>query len=165
MSLLALIRVLRARAVIIFWAVLVACVAAWLVSRLVPQTYTSSATVQADSIQENLLTGMVEPRLRVSEFLGQQAAIISSRTVALQVIEVLEAENYVSRAQYEQDWRAATGGEIVPGSDARLWFADRLAKRLSVKANVDHSTLIISYTSENPSRASRYANAFADAYM
>ncbi len=165
MSLLALFGVLRARAAIIIWAVLVACAVAWLVSRLVPQTYTSHAIVQADSIQENLLTGMVEPRLRVSEFLGQQAAVISSRTVALQVVDVLEQEGYVSRAQYETEWRDVTGGELVPGNDAKLWFADRLSKSLSVRANVDHSTLTIGYTSENASMSARYANAYADAYM
>ncbi len=165
MSLLALFSVLRARAIIIFWAIMVATIAALLVARVVPQTYEASAKVQVDSIQENLLTGLVEPRLRVSEFLGQQAAIVTSRTVALKVVDILTLEGYISIAQYESNWREITGGELVPGNDSRLWTADQLIEDLVVRSNVAESTLTITYRGDSPSNAARFSNAFADAYM
>lgn len=165
MSIVAFLSVLRARAIIIIWAALIATLAAFLIARIVPQNYEAAAKVQVDSIQENLLTGLAEPRLRVSEFLGQQAAIVTSRTVALKVLRDLIGESYISFEQYEDDWRKTTGGELVPGNDARLWTADQLLDRLVVRQNIAESTLTIIYRGENPSQAARFANAFADSYM
>ena len=165
MSILAFLSVLRARAIIIIWAAMIATLAAVLIAQVIPQNYEAAAKVQVDSIQENLLTGLAEPRLRVSEFLGQQAAIVTSRTVALKVVRDLAAEGSISLDQYEDQWRAETGGELVPGNDMRLWTADQLLERLTVRQSIAESTLTIIYRGESPSQAARYANAFADAYM
>ena len=74
MGFLALISVLNARKFVVAAAVAVSCVIALLAGIITPTEYKSTARVQVDSRQKNPLTGLFEPRLRVSEFLGQQAA-------------------------------------------------------------------------------------------
>ncbi len=157
--------VLKFRKAIILWSLIVgACVAAILAVAL-PARYVSSSTVQVDSIQRNAITGLVEPRLKISEFLGQQAAIASSRTVALEVINDLTAEGFLVLSDYEERWRKETGGELVAGNDPRLWAGDQLLRDLTVTATDLGGTLELSYAASDPAQAARIANAFASAYM
>jgi uncharacterized protein involved in exopolysaccharide biosynthesis len=164
-GLLALLDVLRARKMTVMLAVVVAGLIAFALGALLPKHYQSTARVQVDSLKENLLTGFFEPRVRVSEFLGQQAAVAGSRAVALQVYDGLIDEGYFVRETFEADWRGKTGGELVPGNDARLWAADQLLKKLNISVDALESTLSISFRSGDPAQSSRIANAFATAYM
>lgn len=68
-------------------------------------------------------------------------------------------------ADFEEQWREETGGEIIPGNDARLWAADQLLKNLSIKSVAIESTLALTFRSDSPAQAARVANAFSDAYM
>ncbi|MEL6371614.1 MAG: Wzz/FepE/Etk N-terminal domain-containing protein [Pseudomonadota bacterium] len=157
--------VLRYRRLIILWSVLVAACVATVIGFALPKSYVSAARVQVDSKQKNNLTGLFEPRVRVAEFLGQQAAIAGSRAVALNVVDQLVEDGVVSLADYEEQWREETGGEAEPGNDLRLWAADELRNKLEIKADALESTLQISYRSEDPARAARIANGFANGYM
>ena len=154
-----------ARKFLIAWAVLVSACVAVAAGLIIPKEYEATAKVQVDSVQKNLVTGLFEPRVRVSEFLGQQAAVAGSRTVALQVIDTLTAEGYFAMSDFEAQWRRKTGGELVPGNDARLWAADELIRKLTVRADALESTIQLTFRSENPSQSARIANAFANAYM
>ena len=165
MSIFAFLSVLRARAFIIAWSTVVAVCAAMLVARALPQNYEAFAKIQIDNMREDLLTGLSERSPRVAEFLGQQSAIVTSRTVALKVVTTLVNEGFLSLPEYEERWRVETGGELLPGNDLRRWTADQLIERLTVRQSISESTLIISYRGEHPVIASRYTNAFADAYM
>ncbi len=165
MGLLALFSLIAARKWMVAFAVAIAAVIALGVGVLVPKNYHSTARVQVDSLKENLLTGLFEPRVRVAEFLGQQAAIAGSRTVALQVYDALIEDGYFLRDELVAEWREKTGGEIIAGNDARLWAADQLLRQLEISADALESTLAISYRSDDPAQASRVANAFATAYM
>jgi len=138
-----------------------AAIASW----KLPKQYESEAMVQVDSIQKNNLTGRIETSVRVSEFLGQQAAVAQSRTVALVVFDQLVEENFISMADFENNWREKTGGETVPGSDARLWAADQLLSRLTVTGNALASSLMFNFVSSDPSQSAKLANAFANGYM
>ncbi len=153
------------RRYIIIWTVLVATIVATIAGVLLPKQYQSTARVQVDSIQRNNLTGDIEPRVKVSEFLGQQAAIAGSRTVALNVIDTLTSRGYINLADLEENWRKETKGELVAGNDLRLWAGERLIKKLSIEAKAMESTLGITYRGADPAQAARIANAFADAYM
>ena len=161
----ALFSVLKARWLLLACAIGVGFVTSLTLGVIIPKTYRSSAVVQVDGIQENLLTGLFEPRVRVSEFLGQQAAIAGSRTVAVDVFDRLVEEGYISESEFEEEWRAQTGGELSGGVDLRLWASDELLKKLEIGANANESTLEIIFASAEPRDASRIANAFADAYM
>jgi uncharacterized protein involved in exopolysaccharide biosynthesis len=161
----ALYRTLAARRAIVGWAVLVGAAVALSAGLALPKIYESSATVLVDSIQKDTVTGLYEPRLRVAEFLGQQAAIASSRTVALETFNLLADEGFIAFADFEQRWRRETGGELVIGNDARLWAADELVRNLFIRADAVEGTLKIAYRGEDPSEAARIANGFAVSYM
>ena len=165
MGLAALLSVLSARKLTVLFAVAIAGATAFLLGMALPKNYKSTARVQVDSLQENLLTGLFEPRIRISEFLGQQAAVASSRNVALQVYDNLVAEGVFLPELFEADWRERTGGEIVPGNDPRLWAADQLLRELEISADALESTLSITFRSDDPAQAAKIANAFASAYM
>lgn len=164
-SFVALYRTLVARRLIVGWSILVSATVALIAGILLPTVYESSAKVLVDTIQKDTVTGLYEPRLRVAEFLGQQAAIATSRTVALETFNQLSDEGFIALADFEQRWRRETGGEIVAGNDARLWAADELVKNLTIDADAVEGTLRIAYRSEDPTEAARIANGFAAAYM
>jgi uncharacterized protein involved in exopolysaccharide biosynthesis len=158
-------RVAALRKLIIGWCAAVGLAVGLVLAVALPPHYASSAKVQVDSIQRNMLTGIAEPRLRVAEYLGQQAAVASSRTVAIEVIRRLEADGAFRLADYEERWRTETGGERTPGNDARLWAADQLLRDLTVKADDIGSTIEFVYRADDPAVAAQIANAFAGAYM
>ena len=164
MGLLALLSVLNARRFLVLYAVAIAAATALAVGLLLPKTYVATARVQVDSLQVNTLTGLFEPRQRVTEFLGQQAAVAGSRTVALQVYDRLIEDGFFVRDEFEAEWREKTGGELTPGNDARLWAADQLLKKLEISADGLESTIAMSFRGEDPAQAARVANAFATAY-
>lgn len=160
-----LFNVVKHRRLIILWSVAVGLCVGVIFSVILPTKYMSTAKVQVDSLQRNSLTGLIEPRVRVGEYLGQQAAIASSRTVALEVIRSLSAEGFVVLSDFEERWREVTGGELVAGNDLRLWVADEMLRDLEIKANEIESTLELGFRAEDPAQAARIANAFASAYM
>jgi uncharacterized protein involved in exopolysaccharide biosynthesis len=165
MGVVALLRTLKARSLIVAWAVVVSTVVALAAGLVLPKTYESTAKVLVDSIQKDTITGLYEPRLRVSEFLGQQAAIAGSRAVALETFNTLADEGHIAAVEFEERWRRETGGELVAGNDPRLWAADELLKRLKIEADAVEGTLKITFLSEDPAQAARAANGFAAAYM
>ncbi|OFW99936.1 MAG: hypothetical protein A3E78_15720 [Alphaproteobacteria bacterium RIFCSPHIGHO2_12_FULL_63_12] len=157
--------VLKFRKLILIWATAVGLGVGVLLGVVLPTKYLSAAKVQVDSLQRNELTGLIEPRVRVGEYLGQQAAIASSRTVAIEVIDQLSKDGFIVLSDFEELWRNETGGESVVGNDLHLWAADRLLRDLSVTSNEIESTLELGFRAEDPSQAARVANAFASAYM
>ncbi len=165
MGIIALLNVLAVRRLMVGWAVLVGGLVGLAACFILPMQYSATSRVQVDSIQRNSLTGLVEPRVRVGEFLGQQAAVATSRTVALQVIDRLVADGAIALEDYETRWRQETGGEALAGNDSRLWAADQLLRNLKVSADPIESTLAINYVASDPAEAARIANAFASAYM
>jgi len=165
MGILALWSVLQARKFLIAWSVFVAVVIALAAGIIIPKEYESTSKVQVDALQKNPLTGLFEPRVRVAEFLGQQSAIAGSRTVALEVIDRLVAEGFFVMSDFEAEWRKQTGGELIAGNDARLWAADQLLEKLTIKGDALESTLSISFRADDPAQTARITNAFAGAYM
>lgn len=157
--------VLRFRKLIVLWAAAVGLGVGIALSIALPTKYLSASKVQVDSLQRNELTGLIEPRVRVGEYLGQQAAVASSRTVALEVITRLSDEGFIILGDFEERWRKETGGETVAGNDLRLWAADELLRDFEVTANEIASTLELGFRAEDPAQAARVANAFASAYM
>ena len=165
MGLLPFFAVLRARFLLIFWVFLICASIAGFIGSIIPPRYQAEAILQVDATTENLVTGMQEPRQRVHEFLGQQAAIAGSRATALLAVDQLIATGDLSLASYENLWQEKTGGELSPGNDLKTWIADELLRHTSISTDALQSTLIISYSGQSPIEAARYASAFADAYM
>jgi len=162
---LAFLRTLKARRLIVLWAVIVGGAVALATGLLLPKTYFASAKVLVDSIQKDTITGLYEPRLRVSEFLGQQAAIAGSRAVALETINALEADRTIDLSEFEAQWRRKTGGELVAGNDLKLWAADQLLDNVKVAADAVEGTIEIGFAGGDPAEAARIANSLASSYM
>ncbi len=165
MGLAELLAVLKFRKAIILWSLLVGALTAGALALVLPVRYLSSSLVQVDSIQRNAITGLVEPRVKVAEFLGQQAAVAASRTVALRVIDDLTSEGFLVLSDYEARWIKETGGVLVAGNDLKSWAADQLLKDLAVTATDLGSTLELAYSAGRPAEAARISNAFATAYI
>lgn len=165
MGLVSLLATFTARKYLIAFAFTIGALVALAAGLVIPKQYRSTAIVQVDSLQENLLTGLFEPRVRLNEFLGQHAAIAKSRTVSLEVFDKLNAEGFFVAADFENEWRRKTKAELIPGNDPRLWAGDQLLEKLDVRADTNGSTLSISFQSEDPAQSARIANAFANAYM
>ena len=165
MGFIALLQIIRIRWAVVLTAAICGLSAATIAASLLPSKYQSTSRVLVDSIQRNTLTGLVEPRVRVAEFLGQQAAIASSRTVALDVLRRLEADGILVIEDLRDEWTKQTGGILLGGNDLRLWAADRLLLNLSVEANSLESTLSLTYRADQPTLAAQIANAFAASYM
>jgi len=165
MGIFELISVIHYRKAILAWSICVCVAVAIFTGMILPKKFSSTAKVQVDSVQRNTLTGLVEPRVKIAEFLGQQAAIATSRSVAIDVFDALEAEGFLAMADFETQWREETGGELLAGNDARLWAADQFLENLFVEADALESTLEIGFRADDPSQAARVANAFANEYM
>ena len=160
-----LLSVLKFRKLILLWSAAVGLAVGLTLGAALPTKYLSASKVQVDSLQRNELTGLIEPRVRVGEYLGQQAAIASSRTVALEVINQLSDEGFIVLGDFEDRWRKETGGETVAGNDLKLWAADELLRDLEVTSNEIESTLALGFRADDPAQAARVANSFASAYM
>jgi len=156
---------LKARKGLILFAALGFAALAALFAVKSTKMYQASAIVQVDSDQKNTLTGRLETTVRVGEFLGQQAAIAQSRTVALVVIDQLVEEGFFSMGDFEETWRKRTGGETIAGNDARLWAADQILSRLTVTGDALASSLRFTFISDDPSHSAKLANTFANSYM
>ncbi len=165
MGVLDLLGVLKFRRAILAWSLAVGLAVGLALGALLPTKYLSAARVQVDSLQRNTLTGLIEPRVRVGEFLGQQAAVAGSRTVALEVINRLSTEGFLVLSDFDPQWRRETGGEVIAGNDLSLWAADELLNNLEIKANEIESTIEIGFRANDPAQAARIANAFASSYM
>ncbi len=165
MGVLDFLSVLKFRRLVVLWAAAVGLCVGLALAALLPVKYLSVSKVQVDSLQRNNLTGLIEPRVRVGEYLGQQAAVASSRAVALEVINQLTDEGFIVLSDFEDRWRSETGGELVAGNDLRLWAADQLLRDFEVTANEIGSTLELGFRAKDPAQAARVANAFASAYM
>lgn len=156
---------LKARKWLILLCALLMAALGALASYKLPKVYEARSVVQVDSDQKNALTGRLENTVRVGEFLGQQAAIAQSRTVALVVIDRLIEEGFFSMVDFEDTWRKRTGGETIAGNDARLWAADQILASLTVKGDALASSLTFTFVSSDPSQSAKLSNAFSSAYM
>ncbi|MEM8770108.1 MAG: Wzz/FepE/Etk N-terminal domain-containing protein [Pseudomonadota bacterium] len=165
MGIFALFSVLKARRWVLITAILAGGAVALAIGVVLPREFESVARVQVDSRHENPLTGLYEPRVRINEFLGQQSAVASSRTVGLKVYDRLVEEGFFLPETFTAEWREKTGGELVAGNDVRLWVADKLLDKLEIRANSLESTLEFAFRSDQPDHASRLANTFAQSYM
>lgn len=128
-------------------------------SFLSEKTYKATALLVLDAKVTDPLTGAMVPNLlTMPVYFATQVDIITSRRVALKVVDALKfAENPQARAQFE----TATKGK----GNIRDWLADLLVAKLDVKPSKESSILELNYSGSDPQFATVMANAFADAYI
>ncbi|MYN29082.1 chain length determinant protein EpsF [Duganella levis] len=149
--------ILRARQRII-WITLVTVVAVTaVVSLLIPKTYKATASVLLNYKGVDPVTGLTLPGQLLPGYMATQIDIISSKNVALRVVDALKLADNPAVVQQFND---ANGGGNV-----RDWLASLLLRKLEIVPSKESSVVEISFGGADPQFVSAVANAFADEYQ
>lgn len=150
--------ILRARQRIIWLTLVVVVLATLAVSLYLPKTYKGTASVLLNYKGVDTVTGLAMPGQLMAGYMATQIDIISSKNVALHVVDALKlAQNPAVVAQFN----AATGGE----GTLRDWLANLLLKKLEVVPSRESSVVEISFSGSDPQFVASIANAFAEEYQ
>ncbi|WP_305821848.1 chain length determinant protein EpsF [Massilia brevitalea] len=122
------------------------------------KTYTATTSVLLNYKGVDPLTGLTMPGQLLPGYMATQIDIISSKNVALRVVERLRmASNPAVIAQFQE----ATEGR----GTVRDWLADLLLRKLDIKPSRESSVVEISFKGADPGFAAAVANAFAEEYQ
>jgi succinoglycan biosynthesis transport protein ExoP len=158
MSLHQFLLILLARKKIIL-ATLVATVALALGASLVlSKTYKATASVLLNYKGVDPLTGLTMPGQLLPGYMATQIDIISSKNVALRVVDALRLASVPAVMQQFRDANEGRGS-------VRDWLADLLLKKLDIVPSRESSVVEISFKGADPQFAAAVANAFADEYQ
>jgi succinoglycan biosynthesis transport protein ExoP len=125
------------------------------VIKLLPKSYTSTATLKVDSDLKDPLAGEIGPGER-GGYIPTEMQLMRSDEVLLAVIDHLDLT-------HNKELAAGYSGDPA---NLREWVKERLYKILDVQQGVEGSLLInVTATSRNPLMAAQLANAVADAYV
>ncbi len=150
--------ILKARFWIILITFLLVVTTTVVVSLLLPKSYTATTSLVLNYKGMDPVTGVVLPAQLMPGYMATQIDIITSRNVAIKVVDQL---NFAKSASAQQQFIDDTKGK----GDIRTWFADLLLKKLDVKPSRESSVIEISFSGADPEFAAAVANAFADAYQ
>lgn len=150
--------ILFARKKILLLTLAVTVLATLVVSLLLPKSYQATSTVVMNYKGIDPLTGLAMPGQLMPGYMATQIDIISSKNVALRVVDHLRlAESPAVQAQFNED----TGGE----GTVRDWLADLLLRKLEVEPARESSVVGISFKGSDPAFSAAVANAFAEEYQ
>jgi chain length determinant protein EpsF len=150
--------VLRARKKIILFTLLFTVAVTVVVSLLLPKTYKATSSVILNYKGVDPLTGMSMPGQLLPGYVATQIDIITSKNVALRVVDSLKLAQ--SPAVIEQFNDSEDGRGTV-----RDWLADLLLKKLEIVPSRESSVIEISFRGADPQFVAAIANAFADEYQ
>nr|WP_315252982.1 chain length determinant protein EpsF [uncultured Duganella sp.] len=150
--------ILRARYKIILITLLITVVTTFVVSTLLPKTYTASSSVLLNARGVDPITGLSMPGQMLPGYMATQVDIITSKNVALRVVDRLKlAESPAVVAQFNE----ATGGR----GSVRDWLADLLLRKIEAMPSKESSLVEISFKGSDPQFVAAVANAFAEEYQ
>jgi chain length determinant protein EpsF len=122
------------------------------------KTYTATASVLLNYKGVDPLTGLTMPGQLLPGYMATQIDIISSKNVALRVVDRLRlASSPVVITQFEE----ATEGK----GTVRDWLADLLLRRIDIRPARESSVVEISFKGADPAFSAAVANAFAEEYQ
>ena len=150
--------ILLARKKVILSTLLVTVLLALGWSLVQQKTYTATASVLLNYKGVDPLTGLTMPGQLLPGYMATQIDIISSKTVALRVVDSLRL---ASSPAVQKQWQEASDGQ----GSARDWLADLLLKKLEIMPSRESSVVAISFKGADPAFAAAVANAFADEYQ
>lgn len=127
-------------------------------SLLQSKTYKATASVLLNYKGVDPLTGLTMPGQLLPGYMATQIDIISSKNVALRVVEQLHLATIPSVVE---QFNAASEGR----GTVRDWLADLLLKKLEIVPSRESSVVEISFKGSDPKFVSAVANAFADEYQ
>lgn len=121
------------------------------------KTYKATASVLLNYKGVDPLTGLTMPGQLLPGYMATQIDIISSKNVALRVVDAL---HLASSPAVIQQFNEANEGR----GSVRDWLADLLLKKLEIVPSRESSVVEISFKGADPAFAAAVANAFADEY-
>jgi succinoglycan biosynthesis transport protein ExoP len=150
--------ILKARFWIVLVTFLLVVIATAAYNFNLPKSYTATTSLVLNYKGMDPVTGAVLPAQLMPGYMATQIDIITSRNVAIKVVEQLKfAETRAAQIQFNK----ATQGN----GDIRTWFADQLLAGLDVKPSRESSVLEISFKGADPVFAAEVVNGFASAYI
>ncbi|MES2205209.1 MAG: chain length determinant protein EpsF [Pseudomonadota bacterium] len=150
--------ILRMRRKIILSVLILTVLATLALSLVLPKNYKATATLVLNYKGVDPISGVAVPAQLMPGYVATQVDIITSRSVALKVVDDLKiAEN----PAVKEDFFKETKGK----GDIRTWLADALSKRLEVTPARESSVIDIVYKGPDPRLSADLANAFANAYQ
>ncbi|NVE00008.1 chain length determinant protein EpsF [Massilia sp. BJB1822] len=150
--------VLRARKTILIATMLVTVLGTVVVSLLLPKTYKATSSLLLNYKGVDPLTGLTLPGQLLPGYMATQIDIISSKNVALRVVDQLKlAESAAVQAQFAE----ATDGR----GNVRDWLAELLLKKLEIVPSRESSVVNLSFNGSDPQFVAAIANAFAEEYQ
>jgi succinoglycan biosynthesis transport protein ExoP len=158
MTLQQVLRILRARwllMLITLAAVVGATVAA---SLILPSRYTATASIVVESKGTDLVSGGFVPLIPMPNYVATQIDIIQSHGVARSAVDLMKLAESPSAKELHQ---RETGGR----GNVRDFLAEILLKGLRVEPSRDSSVVNVAYTGNDPRFAAVVANAFVQAYI
>jgi len=150
--------ILQARKKIIFLTLIITVLATLSVSLLLPKSYKATSSLVMNYKGVDPVTGLAMPGQLLPGYMATQIDIISSKNVALRVVDHLGLAN--SPAVIEQ-FNAATEGK----GTVRDWLANLLLKKLEIVPSRESSVVDISFKGSDPQFVAAVANAFSDEYQ
>ncbi|WP_196855254.1 chain length determinant protein EpsF [Janthinobacterium sp. CAN_S1] len=150
--------ILQARKKIMFLTLIVTVLATLSVSLLLPKSYKATSSLVMNYKGVDPVTGLAMPGQLLPGYMATQIDIISSKNVALRVVDNLGLAN--SPAVIEQ-FNAATEGK----GTVRDWLANLLLKKLEIVPSRESSVVDISFKGSDPQFVAAVANAFSDEYQ
>jgi len=150
--------ILRARQRIIWITLVTVVVITAVVSVMIPKTYKATAAVLLNYKGVDPVTGLTLPGQLLPGYMATQIDIISSKNVALRVVDALKlAENPAVVKQFND----ASGGN----GNVRDWLASLLLRKLEIVPSKESSVVEISFGGADPQFVAAVANAFAAEYQ
>jgi chain length determinant protein EpsF len=149
--------ILLARKKIILATLIVTVLLALGFSLMQNKTYKATASVLLNYKGVDPLTGLTMPGQLLPGYMATQIDIISSKNVALRVVDALRLASSPAVIQQFNEG----GGQGSP----RDWLADLLLKKLEIVPSRESSVVEISFKGADPAFAAAVANAFADEYQ
>ncbi|MEH6437259.1 chain length determinant protein EpsF [Massilia sp. DD77] len=150
--------ILLARKKIILSTLLVTVLLALGWSLVQQKTYKATASVLLNYKGVDPLTGLTMPGQLLPGYMATQMDIISSKNVALRVVDTLRL---ASSPAVQKQWQDASEGK----GSVRDWLADLLLKKLEIMPSRESSVVEISFKGADPAFAAAVANAFAEEYQ
>lgn len=137
--------------------ILLTTLAAVTLNLMWPKTFKGTTLIIMAYKAPDPISGLTVPVQLVPNYVATQVDILSSKSVALSVVDRLKlADDEDNRAQWAKTSR---------NTDIRDWLADGLMRNLDVTASRESSVLTVVYKAHTPQKAAALANAFAYAYQ
>jgi len=150
--------ILRVRRKIILITLLLTVLTTVVVSLLLPKTYKATSSVLLNAKGVDPLTGVTMPGQLLPGYMATQVDVITSKNVALRVVDRLKLADSPVVMQQFQD---ATGGT----GSVRDWLADLLLRKVEAVPGRESSLVDISFKGADPQFVAAVANGFAEEYQ